>query len=284
MLYKFFCFMFFVLFTLAIPFIYCGHTHDEWPANEDLGGSVYAGAHGHVLVAAQGNDTDFHVHCIGFAHWDRAGNYTVFSTVSETNGGNWGRENYQDDDSAQDTFKTGCREVTKVAFKVPRLLDPTKVKWSGSATVQDTTTGVTKRAFAPKNDMWRFGHGGQEDEDGSDEDIDDADNNQGANNNLGITLANSDQTPQPGDSVTLNLVTADPFYDVSWYVHTPWDTSSSGTYQGYTYGGGTATTASLTYTFPSGAMHTGDFMFRAVIYDPDMSSYTETYTVSVSSE
>ena len=80
----------------------------------------------------------------------------------------------------------------------------------------------------------------------------------------GISVSDSEQTPQPGDSITLNLVTSEPYYDVTWYVHTPWDTSSSGTYQGYTYGGGASTEASLSYTFPSGAMHTGNFTFRAV--------------------
>ncbi|MDE0637931.1 MAG: hypothetical protein OXI43_18990 [Candidatus Poribacteria bacterium] len=103
---------------------------------------------------------------------------------------------------------------------------------------------------------------------------------------LGITLANSDQTFEPGDSVTLDIVTADPFYDISWYVHTPWDTSSSGTYLQNSSGDGTSTSASLSYTFPSGAMHTGDFVFRAYVYKWSDMSYVgeETYTVSVSSE
>ena len=103
---------------------------------------------------------------------------------------------------------------------------------------------------------------------------------------LGITLANSDQTPQPGDSVTLDIVTADPFYNISWYVHTPWDTSSSGTYQYDNYGDGTATSGSLFYTIPSGAMHTGDYLFRALVYRWSDMFYVgeETYTVSVSSE
>lgn len=102
----------------------------------------------------------------------------------------------------------------------------------------------------------------------------------------GITLANSDQTPQPGDSVTLDLVTSEAFYSVSWYVHTPGDTSSSGTYQQDSLGDGTSTSASFSYTIPSGAMHTGDYLFRALIYRWSDMSYLseETYTVSVSSE
>ena len=100
---------------------------------------------------------------------------------------------------------------------------------------------------------------------------------------LGITLADSSQTFQPGDSVTLDIVTADPFYTVSWYVHTPGDTSSYGTYQYDNYGDGTSTSGSFFYTIPSGAMHTGDYLFRAVIYRwSDMFHVgEETYTVPV---
>lgn len=115
--------MFFVLFTLATPFVYDVHAHDDMPDNDDLESSVYAGAHGNVSVSSRFNETNFHVHCIGFAHFDREGNYTVLSTVSETNGGNWGRNNYQDDDSKQGTFKTGCRIITKLEFTVPKWLD-----------------------------------------------------------------------------------------------------------------------------------------------------------------
>lgn len=100
----------------------------------------------------------------------------------------------------------------------------------------------------------------------------------------GISPSDPNQTPQPGDSVTLNLATAEPYYSVSWYVKTPWDTSETGTYLEDDYGDGTSTTASLTYSFPSGTMHTGDFIFAADIYRwVDMSWQSkETYTVSVS--
>lgn len=275
MFYKFFCFMFFVLFTLATPFVYHAHAHDKYPENKNLGGSVYAAAHGNVFTYAQSDETSFHIHCIGFAHWDRSGNYTVLSKVEETNGGDWGRENYQEDDPKQGTFMDGIRATTKVNFVVPQLIDLTKVNWSGSATVEDTTTDVIKRAFAPENDDWRNA-GDQIDEHGTN-------NDQGANNTPGIHLADSSQTYQPGDSITLNLVTSEPYYDVSWYVHTPWDTSSSGTYQQNASGDGTSTETSFSYTFPSGTTNTGDFVFRAAIYRwSDMSWYgNETYTVTV---
>lgn len=94
------------------------------------------------------------------------------------------------------------------------------------------------------------------------------------------------QNVQPGDSVTLELITDEPFYNVSWYVHTPWDTSSSGTYQQDSYGDGTATTASFTYTIPtSGTTEvSGNFVFRASVYSWSDMSYVgdASYTVSVS--
>ena len=100
----------------------------------------------------------------------------------------------------------------------------------------------------------------------------------------GIFPADPNQTPQPGDSVTLNLVTSEPYYNVSWYVKAPWDTSETRTYLEDDYGDGTSTEASITYSFPSGVMHTGDFLFTASIYRwTDMSWYgDETHTVSVS--
>ncbi len=98
-----------------------------------------------------------------------------------------------------------------------------------------------------------------------------------------IYLVNADQIPEPGDSATLTLVTSEPYYNVSWYVKAPWETNARGTYIEDDYGDGTSTTASLTYTFPSGSMHTGDFLITASIYRwSDMSEYgEETYTVTV---
>lgn len=100
----------------------------------------------------------------------------------------------------------------------------------------------------------------------------------------GISPNDPNQTPQPGDSVTLNLVTSEPYYYVSWYVKAPWDTSERGTYIDGDNGDGTLTEASVTYSFPSGVMNTGDFLFTASISRyADMSWYgDETHTVSVS--
>ncbi len=42
-----------------------------------------------------------------------------------------------------------------------------------------------------------------------------------------------------------------------------------------------STEASLSYTFPSGSMHTGDYVITAYIYRADQSVYEENYTVTV---
>ena len=100
---------------------------------------------------------------------------------------------------------------------------------------------------------------------------------------VGLSPSDPDQVPQPGESATLDLVTSEPYYNVSWYVKAPWESGDRGTYQEDTSGDGTSTTASFSYTFPSGAMHTGDFLITAVIYRwSDMSLYgEETCTITV---
>lgn len=101
----------------------------------------------------------------------------------------------------------------------------------------------------------------------------------------GMYPTNPDQSPCPGDSYELMLFTDEPYYDISWYVLAPWETKyrDKGTYQGGTSGDGTASTTSFSYTFPSGSMHTGDYLITAVIYRwSDMSRYEVTYTVTVS--
>ena len=129
------------------------------------------------------------------------------------------------------------------------------------------------------------GSGDDDDNEEGDDDEEGENNEEGDTDtpNIGLSPVNPNPTPQPGDSITLNLVTSEPYYDVNWYVKAPWETSERGTYQGYDHdSSGTATEASFSYTFPSGSMHTGDFLITAVIYrHSDMSSYEETYTVTV---
>ena len=100
--------------------------------------------------------------------------------------------------------------------------------------------------------------------------------------NLGISPADSEQIPQPGDSATLTLVTEEAYDYVNWHVKAPWETSERGTCVECDWGDGTINEATFSYTFPSGAMHTGDFLITAVICRwSDLSEYEETYTVTV---
>ncbi len=100
---------------------------------------------------------------------------------------------------------------------------------------------------------------------------------------LGISPVDPDDTPYPGEAHEYRLVTEAPYYYVNWYVKAPWETSERGSYIGSDSGDGTTTESTFSYTFPSGAMHTGDFLITAVIYRwSDMSEYEETYTATVS--
>lgn len=104
---------------------------------------------------------------------------------------------------------------------------------------------------------------------------------------VGISATDSDDTVTTGETHEYKLITETPYYWVDWYVKTPWDTSESerGTYITYEYGDGTKTESTFSYSFPSGSMHTGNFLITAVIWRwSDMFEYEETYTESVSLE
>ncbi len=102
---------------------------------------------------------------------------------------------------------------------------------------------------------------------------------------VGISATDSDDTVTTGETHEYKLVTETPFYWVGWYVKAPWETSDLGTFITSEAGDGTKTESTFSYAFPSGSMHTGDFLITAVIYRwSDMSEYKETYTESVSLE
>ena len=110
----------------------------------------------------------------------------------------------------------------------------------------------------------------------------DAEGNNGhGNNDLGIFPTDPNQSPSPGESYEVRLTTDTPYSQVYWYVKAPWETSYYGTNVEIDNGDGSTTEASLTYTFPSGAMHIGEFIITAYIYQSDQSVYEETYTVNV---
>ena len=100
---------------------------------------------------------------------------------------------------------------------------------------------------------------------------------------VGISPVDPNATYSPGETHEFRLITDGPYYYVDWYVKAPWDTSERGTYEQYDPGDGTTTETTFSYTFPSGAMHTGDFLITAVFYlwSSDPSEHEETYTVNV---
>ncbi len=101
----------------------------------------------------------------------------------------------------------------------------------------------------------------------------------------GISPVDPDDTPSPGETHEYRLVTHEAYSSVDWYVKAPWDTSERGSHIETDSGDSTSFEATFSYTFPSGAMHTGGFLITAVITRlADLSQYEETYTATVSLE
>ncbi len=119
------------------------------------------------------------------------------------------------------------------------------------------------------------------------DDDDDADDDQAAApttpTTLTVTLASSDgvYTASAGDLHTAQATASDVYYGVSWFVADP-GTTGRGASVEYDVGDGTATTASLDYTFPSGV--SGDYRITAVAYKWSNSAVWDeaSYTVTVS--
>ncbi len=114
-------------------------------------------------------------------------------------------------------------------------------------------------------------------------DDDDDDDQSAAPTTPTVTLVSSDgiYTATAGDSHTANLSASEALYSATWYIAGPGETGR-GTHIESDGGDGTATTASLTYTFPSGV--SGDYTITALAYKmSDMSLMGEvSYTVTVS--
>ena len=94
-----------------------------------------------------------------------------------------------------------------------------------------------------------------------------------------IYAASGTYSAEAGDSHTAYYSTSSPYSSVYWYVKTPSETGL-GTTQEIDQGDGSTTTASFTYTFPTGKK--GDYTITAYMYDSDSSVYEDSYTVSVS--
>ncbi len=114
----------------------------------DIDDSPYAEVHGHADWYAQSEKTDVHVHCLGYAHSNRRGNYTLLAMVAEAEGEDWGRENYPDDDYYQGSFEGGCYVLAEVTFNASdNDVFHTDVIWSASATVEDETEDDIARDY-----------------------------------------------------------------------------------------------------------------------------------------
>lgn len=98
---------------------------------------------------------------------------------------------------------------------------------------------------------------------------------------VGLYSVNGSYTAAPGDSHEACVTTDAPYSEIYWYVAAPGETGFGTSYEIDT-GDGTTTKARFSYTFPSGAMHTGTYKITAYIYRSDLSVYWEDYTVEVS--
>ena len=97
----------------------------------------------------------------------------------------------------------------------------------------------------------------------------------------GLYSVNGMYTATPGESHESCVTTDAPYSEIYWYVAAPGETGLGTSYEIDT-GDGTTTKARFSYTFPSGAMHTGTYKITAYIYRWNQSIYEESYNVDVS--
>ncbi len=273
---------------------------------ENMAGSLDADVHGGITQLFRGDPIDFHMHAMGYLHKQHKGNCILLYNVNLTESGenDWeGVQGETPEKTDQLTYSSdgGFYKELEVDYSVKSIhpnapggekWNNSYVKWTVSATVNQTRIKVINKGTKKEKKITAIvATDTAYVEDGNyvatpeplgclpnDQDGD----GMGLAPSTGIFLADSESTIEPGDSATLSLVTSESYYWVDWYVKAPWESGDRGTHQEGTHGDGTSTTTSLNYTFPSGIMHTGDFLITAVIYRySDMSMYEETYTVPV---
>ena len=147
-----------ILLTACISFfitgVYYGHT-EPWLDNNNLPSSVYAGVHGsgdnEIVVQPGGHTTKIHVHCIGFAHFDRRGHYTIACEAKRTDEGkeDWADNDFEDEQYLKlGRFRDGLRETVEIDKSIEsNFFKSEYVTWKGSATVVDETTGFASIDF-----------------------------------------------------------------------------------------------------------------------------------------
>ena len=95
-----------------------------------------------------------------------------------------------------------------------------------------------------------------------------------------LTASDGSSTATAGSSFTAELSVPSGYTLIYWYIQAPGE-SGYGTSVETTYGDGSSTTASYTYSLPSGA--SGDYVLTAYTYLSDSTIVEPSYTVSVSS-
>ena len=135
---------------ISICFTYEGNT-GNWPANNNLPSSVYASTHGFARRTTQPHPlnprvevpgTEFHVHCIAAAHWDRQGYYNLHAKVEEAEDAPWWVFAIEDDDDNMSTYFTGCREFAYLHY-FKFNISPEHAVWKARAYIKDETTGAS---------------------------------------------------------------------------------------------------------------------------------------------
>ncbi|MDE0313280.1 MAG: hypothetical protein OXM61_00130 [Candidatus Poribacteria bacterium] len=260
---KFFVFTLFILFTVVTIVLHSGRTHEAYPGDDSLPSSEYADVHGEVFGGFGGHDTRVHVHGIAYANGDRDGNYTVLLTASGV-----------DPAFAQGSFDVETRRERDLTFSTGDI-DRVAMGWTASSTVRIKKENGKMEIHNDYDEK-------EADEIGENDDWKDGQGN--ADPEPGLSPDNGSYVASPGDSHQANLITDAPYNSVYWYVRGPGESSNSlGSNIDTTYGDDEATSTedSFTYTFPSGAMHTGEYVITAYIYLADQSVDQEHYTVTV---
>jgi len=250
--------------------------------------SLDASVHGDINRSFNFDPIKIHIHSIAYAHpaHHPTGYYTITYKfeLNEKGEENWDGEDIEGLDTDIDDFDAGCSEEFDINEEYSTDHVPGGAKWWDdwldwriSSTVK-STVGEEVKAI----DSAEMVDGVHAPDPNDGDDGDDDDDNEGSP--IGLNPSDPDQVPYPGDVVEMALVTDAPYSSVYWYVNTPWDSYTEGNLGEQLEidsGDGTTTEASLSWTAPSGAMHTGDCVITAYIYRSDSTVYEETYTVTV---
>ena len=159
---------FYIVFSLVLIVVFEGYTDtghlNVMPDKVDIDASPYATVHGQVEWFSIIGQTYIHIHCLGYAHSDVDGNYTLLAMFEKKDWdwvGDWNRDEFDPDVYEQDRFEGGLYLMGELTIEASdNDIDAIDIKWSGSATVEDETNDIIARAYLDNDD-----------EDGRDEDF-----------------------------------------------------------------------------------------------------------------